>query len=117
MVKTKPKTVDEIFSKIDPDKKEIAERLRALVKGTLPKAVESVRQGRITYALNGKDLAAIRLTKDHVDVIFVQGNRLSSSLMKGQGTVSDPMHVEMVSLKSLTEAEVIRLLKDAAAIT
>jgi hypothetical protein len=117
MVKTKPKTVDEIFSKVDPDKKETAERLRAQVKSTIPKAVETVRRGRITYALNGKDFAAIRLTKAHVDLLFTQGNRISSSLLKGQGTISDPVHVEVVAWKTVNEAEIVRLLKDAAAIT
>jgi hypothetical protein len=114
MVKTKPKTTDEIFSKVDDDKKDIAERLRILIKATLPKVAESVRRGRITYALNGKDIAGIRLTKAHVNLLFMNGDRLSSSSLKGQGTAKDPKHIEVVTFKNFREAEVKRLLKEEA---
>ena len=116
MVKTKPKTVEEIFSKVEVERKETAERLRSIVKGTVPKAVETVRRGRITYTLNGKDFAAIRLTKAHVDLLFSGGDRLSSPHLKGQGTIIDPKHVQVTTLKSLDTSEMTRLLKEAGAI-
>ena len=116
MVKSKPKTADEIFSKVDDDKKAIAEILRTLVKATLPKAAEIVRQGRITYTVNGKDFASIRLTKQHVDLLFMHGDSLSSHNLKGQGTIGDPKHLEVNTLKNFDENEAKRLLKDVAAI-
>lgn len=116
MVKSKPKTIDEIFSKVEPDTKEIAERLRVLVKGSVPKAVETVRRGKITYALDGKDFAGVRLTKQHVDLFYMHGGSLSSPHLKGQGTIGDPKHIEVYSLKNFDEADAKRLLKEAAAI-
>jgi len=116
MVKTKPKTVDEIFSKVDDDEeRKIADSLRALVKETVPKAAEIVRQGRLTYTINGKDFAGIRLTKGHVDLLFFQSASLSSPHLKGQGTIGDPKHIVVVTFKNFEVAEAKRLLKEAAA--
>ena len=115
MVKAKPKTADEIFSKVEDDKKALAERLRGLIKGTIPKAVEIVRRGRITYTLNGKDFAGIRLTKQHVDLLFMHGASLSSSFLKGQGTIGDPKHIEVNTIRNFSDAEAKRLLLEEAA--
>lgn len=115
-MKSKPKTIDEIFSKVEPEQKEIAERLRILVKATVPKAVETVRRGRITFTLGGKDFAAIRPTKLHADLLYMHGDSLSSTLLKGQGTIGDPKHIEVYSLKNFDEAEAKRLLREGAAI-
>jgi hypothetical protein len=117
MVKTKLKTIEEIFSKTSPEDKEIAERLRALIKGAVPDAEEMVRQGRITYEVDMRDFAAIRLAKGHVDLLFMQGDRLSSALLKGTGSLGDPRHMEVYSFKNFNEKEAKRLLKEAAAIT
>lgn len=116
MVKTKLKTIDEILGKAEPERKETAERLRSLIKSAVPKAAETVRRGKITYTLNGKDFAAIRLTKAHVDLLFSGGDRLSAPHLKGQGTISDPKHVQVTNIESINTPEVTRLLKDAATI-
>lgn len=115
VVKSKPKTTDEIFSKVDEDTKLLTESLRNFVKATLPKVLETVRQGRITYAMDGKDFAGIRLTKQHVDLLFLRGSSLSSTRLKGQGTVGDPKHIEVHSMKKFDETEAKRLLREAAA--
>ena len=115
MVKSKPKTTDEIFSKVDDDKKALAESLRNFVKATLPKATETIRQGRITYTLNGKDFAGIRLTKQHVDLLFMRGGSLSSPHLKGQGTIGDPKHIQVYAMKTFDQTEAKRLLLEEAA--
>jgi hypothetical protein len=115
MVKSKPKTADEIFSKIDDDIKLIAERIRNLVKATLPKATETVRRGKFTYTINGKDCVAIRLAKQHVDLLFMHGSSLSSSHLKGEGTIGDPKHLEVTTLKNFDESDAKRLLLEEAA--
>jgi hypothetical protein len=115
MVKTKPKTAEEILSKVDDEKKQIAEKIRALVKNTVPDASEIVRRGRLTYTLNGKDFAAIRLTKQHVDLLYKHGESLSSKHIKGKGSASDPKHIEVFTLKGFEEAEARRLLKEEVA--
>jgi hypothetical protein len=115
MVKSKHKTVEEILNKIGDAKKPVVERLRTLVKGEVPKAVESVRGERITYVLNDKDIAALRITKNHVDLLFLRAASLSSSQLKGQGTIGDPKHLEVYNLKNFNIAEAKRLLKEEAA--
>jgi hypothetical protein len=116
MVKRKHKTVEEIISKVEDDKKLVVERLRASIKRIFPKASEIVRQKRITYTLNKRDFSAIRLTKQHVDLLFLQGSSLSSPKLKGQGTIGDPKHIEIHSLKNFDEAETTRLLKEEAGV-
>jgi hypothetical protein len=86
------------------------------VKGNLPKAAETVRKERITYTLGDKDFAGIRVTKQHVDLLFLRGSSLSSPQLKGQGTVGDPKHLEVHTLKNFDEAEANRLLREEAAL-
>ena len=114
MVKTKPKTIDEILSKADESQRATTERLRSIVKATLPKAQEMVRRGQITYTLDGKDCSGIRLTKQHVDLLFPRGASLSSPILKGQGTVGDPKHIQVNTLKNFDAAEARRLLLEEA---
>jgi hypothetical protein len=114
MVKTKPKTVEEVLDKVEEDKKTLAEKLCVLIKKTVPKAEETVRRGRITFTLGGKDFAGVRLTKQHVDLLFIGGANLSSAQLKGQGTIGDPKHLEVYSFEKMDENETKRLLREAA---
>ncbi len=116
MAKLKPKTIDEILRKFDPELTAIAERLRSIVKCTVPDALETVRRGVITYVLNGKDFANINLFKDHIDIGLVGGARIDDKRLKGTGEGKDIKHVKIVSAKKLNEAEITRILKEAAAI-
>jgi hypothetical protein len=117
MVKTKPKTLEEILSKVDSKQKEITQKLRSLIKSTLPNAAETVRRGVITYILNGKDFARIHLYKDHVDLGLLVGTKMDAKLLQGRGKGKDIRHVKIVSTKNINEAEITRLLKEAAALT
>jgi len=114
MVKSKEKTIEEILNKLDLRQKEITEKLRSLIKETVPDAVEMVRQGKITYAINGKDFAWISRSKDHVDVDFVCGTRLGSAYLKGRGKGKDIKHIEINAVNQMDEKELPRLLKDAS---
>ncbi len=114
MVKCKHMTIEEILNKLDDSQKSIVDRLRTLIRDTFPKVKELVRQERITYALNEKDFSGIRITKQHVDLLFLHGSSISSPLLKGQGTIGDPKHIEVYALKSFDEVEARRLLKEEA---
>jgi hypothetical protein len=117
MVKSKPKTIEEILQKSGPKQAEIAERLRAIVKTALPDASETVRRGVITYVLNDKDLATINLYEDHVDLGLLAGSKIDDEHIKGTGLGKDVKHVKIISTKKIDEAEITRLLKEAAAVT
>jgi hypothetical protein len=108
MVRSKGKTIEEILNKLDLRQKELTERLRYLIKKTVPDAVETVRLGKITYEIGGKDFAWISQSKDHLDVDFVCGTRLGSINLKGRGKVS--------AVNETDEKELSRLLKDASEI-
>src|SRR4030066_557872 len=116
MVKSKPKTFEEILGKLSPKQKEIAEKVRAIIKNVLPDVVEMVRRGKITYVLNGKDFASISMAKDHVDLDLVAGTKVGSDLLKERGTGKDIRHIKMTAMKNVEDPEFKRLLKDAAAI-
>jgi hypothetical protein len=117
MAKSKPKTIEEILRKFDPAQTAIAERLRSLVKATLPDALETVRRGVITYVVDGKDFATVHLFKNHVDLGLSSGAKMDDKHLKGTGEGKDIKHVKIVSAKTLNEAEITRLLKEAAALT
>ena len=52
MVDTIPKTIDEILSKNEADKKTITEGLVTMVIGVIPEAAEITKPGRLEYSLN-----------------------------------------------------------------
>jgi hypothetical protein len=117
MVKSKPKTIEEILARFEPEQKAMAQKLRSIVKATLPDATETVRRGVITYVLNGKDFARIHLFKDHVDLGLLVGTKLDAKLLQGKGKGKDIRHVKVVSLKNINEPEIARLLREAVALT
>jgi hypothetical protein len=113
MVKLNKKTVEEILSNLEPAKKEIAEKLRSMIKNTIPEATEIVRRERITYVLKGKDFLSIRTSQSHVDLLFVCGTRCQSHLLTGRGSGSEPRHVKIKNMSDFDESELMRLLKEA----
>ena len=49
--------VDQLLKTYDPHVRELAQKLRRLVKKTLPGAAETVKWGNPVYVLDGKNLA------------------------------------------------------------
>ncbi len=116
MVKSKPKTVEEVLSKSQPEPKDIAERLRTIVKINLPDASEIVRRGVITYVLKDRDFARIQPYSDHVDFEFLTGKEVDDEHLQGRGTEKDVRYIRIVTPKNIDEAEITRILKEAAAL-
>ena len=119
MARVKERIVDieQILNSIEPKQKEIAQNLRALIKNTVPEAVEIMRQGKIAYRLNGKDFVWIShyLGHDHVDLEFFMGASLDSDLLKSRGfeKSENVRHIKVTDFDKL-RLEVARLLKAAA---
>src|SRR5665648_371474 len=109
-MKNYPKTVEEILSAVGTQQREITEKLRALVKNTLPSAEETVKRGSITYVLDNTNFIRIRNYKSHVDVGFFNGEKLSSPLLKTRGRGKSWGHVEIKTLYSVDDPEIKRLL-------
>ena len=117
MVKYRKKTTDEIMDDLEPENIEITEKLHRVVKDTIPDATETVKQGRITYVLNQKDFASIRITQSHLDLLFLCGTSCESHLLHGRGSIEEPRHVKINKLSELDDPEFKRLLKEAETIT
>ncbi len=116
MARYRKRTIDEILDGLEPENKEITEKLRQVVKSTIPNATETVRQGKITYVLNQKDFASIRITQSHIDLLFLCGTTCESHLLHGRGSVKDPKHAKINKLSELDNPEFKRLLKEAETI-
>ena len=107
LVKSKPKTIEEILRKSDPEQTATAEKLRSLVKATVPDASETVRRGVIAYVLDDKDFVTVNLFKDHVDLGLVAGAKIDNKHLKETGESKDIKHVKIVSAKLLNEASTV----------
>jgi len=114
MTKYKRKTIEEILNKVDPDQKQVAQKLRSIIKKTIPDATEAVRQGKIAYSVEGTDFVWITTAESHVDLEFICGTRLSSEQLKGRGQGLERRHIEIKTVDAVDEAELSRLLKKAA---
>lgn len=112
--RTKGKNVKEILDKMDPDKRKTAQKLRSIVKSTLPDVVETVKWGNITYLLGDENLSWIMAYKDHLDLGFFKGAELKSELLEGTG--KGLRHIKVKTEKDINGKEVSRLLKEAAAL-
>jgi hypothetical protein len=110
--------IEEIVNKLEPKEKEITQNLRALIKTTVPEAVEIVRHQTISYKLGSKDFVWISPFKNHVDLEFAMGASLDSDLLKSRGTAEKSENVRLVTVGNFDKEkpEVARLLKAAAAL-
>ncbi|MGO9645439.1 MAG: DUF1801 domain-containing protein [Candidatus Bathyarchaeia archaeon] len=111
----KAESVSEILARLDPIQRKIADRLRKLIRRTLPESVETVKWWNITYLLGSKNLAWLLFYKNHVDFGFFMGARLKSKRLEGTG--KGLRHVKIADLDEIDEKEFSRLLHDAAKLT
>lgn len=112
MEKAKSKSVEAIIQKLDHGKRDLAEKLRSLIKSSLPDAVATVKWGNITYTLNNQNLVWLLFYKDHLDFGFFSGAKLRSELLEGTG--KSLRHIKIKTNEDINEPEFMRLLKDAA---
>ncbi len=111
-MKKYPKTIKEILA--DSTNKETIEKLRNLVKNTLPNLKATVKRGNITYVLNGKDFLRILTYKTHAELGFVNGTRIASMLLKRRGKGRSWRHLEVKTPEDVDNPEIKRLLEWAA---
>ena len=113
-----PKTIDEILDSLKPAQKQTVQDLRALIKSAVPESVEIVRQGKISYKLNGKDFVWINHYQTHVDLEFFMGASLDSDLLKSKGDTEKSDNVRLITIRSIDKLkpEITRLLKAAATV-
>jgi len=111
----KGKSIEEILKKFDPEKKATANKLRTIVKKTLPDAEETIKWGNITYLYNGKNLCWICAYQNHLDFGFFQGAKLKSPLLEGTG--KGLRHIKIRTKEDINEKEIGRLLRETAGLS
>lgn len=105
--------IDELLKGVDPRLGTLSRSLRALIKKSIPEAVEQVKWGNPTYVVNGKNVACIMHYKDHVNLGFFMGAKLKSKRLEGTG--KGLRHVKLRRKADIDERGLGRLLKEAAA--
>jgi hypothetical protein len=112
------RTIDEILSKLEPTQKETIQKLRALIKNSVPETEELVKNGKIIYKIGDMDFVWISHFQDHVDLEFAMGASLASNLLKTRGVAEKSGNIRHISVSDFDtqKAEITRLLKEAAAI-
>ena len=86
-----------------------------LIKNTVPETVEMVKNGKITYKLDGKDFVWISHYQSHVNLEFSMGASLDSDLLKSRGVDENVRHLSIGNFDKL-EPELAKLLKQVAAL-
>jgi uncharacterized protein YdhG (YjbR/CyaY superfamily) len=64
MREQKATTIDEIRAKLKPGQKETVDKLRDIVKKTLPEVEDTVKWGNVTFLLKGNNVAWIIIYRD-----------------------------------------------------
>ena len=118
-LKERVSDIDQTITNLEPKQKEITQNLRALIKANVPETVETVRQRKITYKLNGKDFVWIANypKHSHVELEFFMGSSLDSDLLRSRGIEKSEnvRHIKVGDFDKL-KPELSRLLKAAASI-
>lgn len=97
---------------LDPRLKELAQRVREVVKNAIPEVEERVKWGNPTYIVDGKNVASIIHFSDHVNLGFFLGAKLKSKRLEGTG--KDLRHIKVKVVEDIDTKEFTRLLKEAA---
>ncbi len=106
-------TVDQFLEGVDPELRELAQRVRRIIKVAMPGAQELVKWGNPTYVVNGKNVAWIMVYKDHVNLGLFQGAKLKSKRLEGTG--KGLRHVKVRQPGDIDGKEFTRLIKEAVA--
>jgi hypothetical protein len=116
MANKKKRTLEEILDSLDEEQRQTTQKIRGLIKSIVPETVETIRRGKITYILNGKDFLWLTQPSGHVDIEFFMGASLDSAMLKDHGIKEkseDVRHIEVRDFGKLAP-EISRLVKEAA---
>ncbi len=102
---------DKLVKTLDPEGRELNQRLRKVVKSAIPNVSESVKWGAPTFSVNGKIIANIMNYRDHVNLGFFKGAKLHSKLLEGTG--KGLRHIKVFKPGDIKEKEIAKLLKEA----
>ena len=111
----RPSTVEELVAGLDSRRRELVEEVRAIVRKSLPEAVESLKWGQPVYAFKGTNVICIMIYDDHINYGLFMGARLRSKRLEGTG--KGLRHIKIRTKDDVDEREFARLARDAANLT
>jgi uncharacterized protein YdhG (YjbR/CyaY superfamily) len=88
MPRSKPTTIDEYLAPLPADQRAALQKLRKAVKAAAPKAEECINYGLAAFRLNGKSIAGLGASANHLSYYPMSGsitNTLAADL-KGYET-------------------------------
>jgi hypothetical protein len=107
-------TVDEIINNIPDLQKIIVKELRLLIRNIVSDSKEKVREGKIVYAIGGKDFVWLNPLTGHIDLEFMCGARLTPHDLKGRGKKSLVKHMTITTKKDVNDAKLKELIEEAS---
>ncbi len=110
-VKARP-TVPELIDALGSPRREALDKMRRIVRKTLPEAVESVKWGQPVYTLKETNIICFMLYEDHVNFGLFMGAKLRSERLEGTG--KGLRHVKVFGVEDVDEKEFSRLAREAA---
>ena len=112
-MKNKSSTVDAFIRKLDPQRKEIAVELRALINKHAPAAEETIAWGQPWWKLNGW-LCTVYTAGDHVNFGFYRGAELDNPDGLLEGTGKGMRHIKVYAVNDIKKAKFKALITQAA---
>ncbi len=103
--------VDDFVKKIEPGQRKIVQKLRDIVKNTIPDSTEALKWSAPNFIVKKKLFASVHNYSDHVNFYFVKGAVLKSKLLEGTG--KGLRHIKIKDYASIPQVELKRLLKEA----
>ncbi len=99
-----------------PEKRELLEKLRALVVKGAPDAVPAIKWGVPIYAVNGKNVCALAAFKEHVAInFFAPPKVLVDPGKKLEGGGASQRMLKVRTAADIDSASILRWLKAATA--
>lgn len=99
--------VNEYLSKVDSKKQKIIQKLRKILKKTLPEIKEEMKWGVICY----EDMYYLVALKDYVNMGFSIIGLDKEESKNFQGSGKTMKHLSITELKDINEPKIIELIK------
>jgi len=106
------KQVDQYIENAPESQKELLKALRALIHSSVPKATEQYKWSRPVYTTT-KDFCYLVSNKKHVNLGFMNFDKISDSEGLLEGTGKNMRHVKIKSIKDIKNAVLKKMIKEA----
>jgi uncharacterized protein YdhG (YjbR/CyaY superfamily) len=111
MPKSKPTTIDEYLAPLSVDQRAALQKLRRAVKAAAPKAEECINYGLAAFRLNGKSIAGLGASANHLSYYPMSGSITNTLAADLKGYETSKGSIRFPVNKPLPAALVRKLVK------